>query len=223
MIAAVIFDMDGCLVDSEPLSLAAVAAEIGAQGLAATPETVRARYLGVSLGKIKADLEAQIGAPCPEGFESRVEARFFARASELRPIAGAAELLARLAASGVGVGLATGSSVVRMGRTLAAAGLSAQFPRHAISADQVARGKPAPDVFLAAAASLGVDPRDCAVLEDSPHGVAGAVAAGMRAIGFVGGSHLSDIRAQHAALLRAQGAQAVVEDLDAAFAALTAE
>ena len=84
------------------------------------------------------------------------------------------------------------------------------FAGRAFSADQVARGKPAPDLVLHAAHELGVAPEDCAVVEDSPHGILGAVAAGMRAIGFVGGSHMEGIRERQAERLRDAGADVVV-------------
>ena len=91
----------------------------------------------------------------------------------------------------------------------------------AFSADQVAQGKPAPDLFLLAARELGVDPADCVILEDSPHGVTGALRAGSRAVGFVGGTHLDNRRAEHAALLRATGAAPVLDSMNGMFAALT--
>jgi beta-phosphoglucomutase-like phosphatase (HAD superfamily) len=90
----------------------------------------------------------------------------------------------------------------------------------AFSADLVSRGKPAPDIFLLAAEKLGVAPQNCAVLEDSPHGIKGAVEAGMRAVGFVGGSHLAGRRADHAEILRAAGADHVISHLSEAIAAL---
>ena len=83
------------------------------------------------------------------------------------------------------------------------------------SAEQVRHGKPAPDLFLFAAGNLGVAPADCIVVEDSPHGIKGAVAAGMRAFGFVGGSHLDGIRDSHVETLRSAGAEAVFDDLAA--------
>ena len=72
---------------------------------------------------------------------------------------------------------------------------------------------PAPDVFLLAAKTVGVDPANCKVLEDSPHGIKGAVEAGMTAVGFVGGSHLSDKMASHGNTLREAGATAVFQTI----------
>lgn len=221
-IRAIVFDMDGCLVDSEPLSLEAVAAEMRALGLAdATAARVGETYLGVTMGKICADVSASLGRDCSEGFAERIEERLFAEYSlRLQRIEGVGLLLDQLTSAGVRLAIASGSSPRRLERTLAIAGLSSYFRGTAFSADLVARGKPAPDVFLLAARELGVAPAQCAVLEDSPHGVAGAVAAGMRAIGFVGGSHLHGKQYVHEQVLRAAGASLVIDTLSGAFAAL---
>lgn len=216
-VGAVIFDLDGCLVDSEPLSLATIAEEMAALGLTHDWRALRDRYLGVSISTVQADVAAETGRPCGPGFAEAVETRLLARyETELRPIPGAPELLERLRAARLPLAVATGSSVNRMGRTLALSGLEAAFDGHTYSADLVANGKPAPDIFLLAAARLGQPPERCLVVEDSPHGIRGARAAGMRAVGFIGGSHLDGIRAQHADVLREAGAERVLgaaEDL----------
>ncbi|MBL4928100.1 HAD family phosphatase [Tabrizicola sp. KVB23] len=214
--------MDGCLVDSEPLSLEAVAAEIRASGLPdVTATEVGGKYLGVSLSQIVRDVESRLGHPCPPGFTDRMEERLFASYSAGLPqIDGVEGLLAVLDKAGIAVAIASGASVRRLARTLDHAGLAGYFEGRRFSADQVRHGKPAPDVFLLAARELGVEPRHCAVLEDSPHGIRGAVAAGMRAVGFVGGSHLAGLRKEHAAILREAGADQVIDTLSQAFDAL---
>lgn len=224
-IRAVIFDLDGCLVDSEPLSLEAIAAEMRASGLAsATAREVGGQYLGVSIARIGEEVGERLGAAAPEGFVERVEARLFAAyPTQLRRIDGALALLDRLQAAGIATAIATGGSLKRLAVTLQASGLARRFEGTGFSADQVARGKPAPDLFLLAADRLGIPPGDCAVLEDSPHGIVGAVAAGMRAVGFVGGSHLTGQQADHAAVLRKAGAALVIDDLSQAYQALVAE
>ena len=222
VIKAVIFDMDGCLVDSEPLSLEAVAAEMRASGLhGTTADEVRSRYLGISVNEICREVGERLGGPSPLGFAERVEGRLFeVYETELKRIDGAIELLERLGGSGIEIAIATGSSVKRLQKTLEFSGLDTYFYGHAFSADQVKNGKPAPDLFLLAAEEIGVDPVHCAVLEDSPHGIRGAVAAGMRAVGFVGGSHLKGRETVHATYLRRAGAVEVVYDLSKAFGAL---
>jgi HAD superfamily hydrolase (TIGR01509 family) len=222
MIKAVIFDMDGCLVDSEPLSLEAVAAEMRSAGLSdATAEKVGEKYLGVSIQGICRDVGEHLEHDSPDAFAARVEDRLFARyPSELRRMPGVQPLLEKLQMSRIGMAIATGSSVRRLDRTLEIAGLAPYFDGRGFSADQVKQGKPAPDLFLLAARQLGVPPEACAVLEDSPHGIAGAAAAGMRAVGFVGGSHLEGRREAHAAVLRSAGAVQVIDSLTQAFETL---
>lgn len=221
-IKAVIFDMDGCLVDSEPMSLEAVAAEMRESGLHdVTAAEAGAKYLGVSLSQIIKDVEARLGRPIGPGFADRMEARLFAAyQSGLQQIDGVEDLLVMLDQAGVAMAIASGASGRRLAKTLEIASLDRFFVNRGFSADLVGRGKPAPDIFLLAAEKLGVAPQNCAVLEDSPHGIKGAVEAGMRAVGFVGGSHLAGRRADHAEILRAAGAEHVISHLSQARTAL---
>ena len=223
MTAAVIFDLDGVLVDSEPLSLGVLAEEMRALGIVdATADEVGRQFLGVSLKVIRAYVADRLGRPVPEAFVQRFEDRLLAIYPEkLRVIDGVPELLNQLQDAGIGIAIATGGSLHRMGETLRISGLDRWFQGRAFSADQVAQGKPAPDLFLLAGRELGVDPADCVILEDSPHGVTGALRAGSRAVGFVGGTHLDNRRAEHAALLRATGAAPVLDSMNGMFAALT--
>lgn len=223
MTRAVIFDLDGVLVDSEPLSLGVLADEMRALGIAdATPEEVGRQFLGVSLPVIRAYVADRLGRPVPEAFVERFEDRLLAIYPEkLQVIDGVPALLDQLQDAGIGMAIATGGSLRRMGETLRVSGLDRWFQGRAFSADQVAQGKPAPDLFLLAGRELGVDPADCVILEDSPHGVTGALRAGARAVGFTGGSHLDLSRAEHAALLRGKGAAPVLDSMTGMFAALT--
>ena len=126
---------------------------------------------------------------------------------------GAQDLLRNLQSRDVAMAIATGGSLSRMAGTLKIAGLAPWFDGTAFSAQEVTRGKPAPDLFNLALDRLQIQPADCVVLEDSPHGIKGALAAGIPAIGFVGGSHLNATRDAHAALLRTAGAVDVFDDL----------
>ena len=201
-IRAVIFDMDGCLVDSEPMSLETLAEMMAVEGLHATPDELRRKFLGMSIQAIVRHLSEALDRPDLPDFARIFEERLLARyPSELRVIPGIPALLDDLAARGVTVAIATGSSVRRLGITLDVAGLAGQFGDRIFSADQVRRGKPAPDLFLLAAQSVGIAPEACAVMEDSPHGITGARAAGMRAVGFTGGSHVAGDPARLAARL----------------------
>lgn len=223
MTRAVIFDLDGVLVDSEPLSLGVLAEEMRALGIAdATPDEVGRKFLGVSLKVIRAYVAERLGRPVPEAFVERFEDRLLAiYPDRLRVIPGVPDLLDALQGAGIGMAIATGGSLRRMGATLRVSGLDRWFQGRAFSADQVAQGKPAPDLFLLAAQQLGVAPADCVVLEDLPHGVTGALRAGARAVGFTGGTHLDGRRAAHAALLRSKGADPVLDGMTGLFAALT--
>ncbi len=211
---AVIFDLDGCLVDSETFALEAIAAEMRALGIAEANWTeLRDDFLGVSLPVVCRYVAGRLGRPCPVDFPENFYRRLYAfYAVRLPIIDGVTELLDRLRSAGLAIGIATGGSVERMQRSLDRTGLQAYFAGRAFSAEQVARGKPAPDLVLHVAHKLGVAPADCAVVEDSPHGILGAIAAGMRAIGFVGGSHLDGMRERQAERLREAGAEVVVSD-----------
>lgn len=219
---AVIFDLDGCLADSEPLSLEAIAAEMRAIGIAeARAEQIRDEFLGVTIAVICARIAEHTGHPCPPDFPDRVESRLFeAYETDLKPVYGARALLEALQAADVPVAIATGGSRKRMQKTLECAGLAGFFEGRGFSAEEVAQGKPAPDLFLHAASQLGAAPEDCVVVEDSPHGIVGAVAAGMRALGFTGGSHLERVRGRHAETLRVAGATDVFATVEALSAAL---
>lgn len=212
---AIIFDLDGCLVDSEHLVLTAIAAgmrDLGIDGV--NPNELGERFLGMSFSAILNYIAERTGKPCPDDFVDRVEGRLFKiYPVELKVIDGVFEMLDACAAAGLKTAIATGGSIRRMRTTLDVTGLDERFVGTAFSADEVALGKPAPDVFLLAAERIGVLPENCIVFEDSPHGVKGAIAANMRAVGFVGGSHLENIRDQHAERLKALGAEVVLNNL----------
>ncbi|AUQ99235.1 HAD family hydrolase [Phaeobacter inhibens] len=215
-IMGVIFDLDGCLVDSEPLSLEAIASEMRRLGIEdATAQEIGDKFLGVTMPVITDYVADRLGAPVPKDFADRVETQLLATyQTELRQISGAPELLRGLNAQGCAMAIATGGSLKRMAATLEISGLASWFAGTASSAAEVAQGKPAPDLFLLALERLKLRPADCVVLEDSPHGVKGALAAGIPAIGFVGGSHLKGKRGTHAAILRDAGATHVFERLE---------
>ncbi|MBU0645024.1 MAG: HAD family phosphatase [Alphaproteobacteria bacterium] len=212
---AVIFDLDGCLVDSEPLSLEAIAIEMRALGVRdARAREIGDRFLGVAMPVIVDYVAKRLGGPVPEGFAQQVENRLLASyESKLFKIPGADTLLSGLQKQGTTMAIATGGSLRRMRTTLELAGLDHWFADTACSAEEVANGKPAPDLFLLALDRLGRNAADCLVLEDSPHGIRGANAAGIPAIGFVGGKHLDGKRDQHSAVLREAGAIEVFEEL----------
>ncbi|MFV0359434.1 HAD family hydrolase [Tropicimonas sp.] len=211
---AVIFDLDGCLVDSEPLSLGALATEMRAVGIPwATFEVARDRYLGVTVGDVCGAIATALGEPCPADFVENYQRHLYAAyEADLMPIAPMVDLLDHVQGAGIATCIASGGSPDRIGRTLEIAGIADRFDDRTFSGEQVARGKPAPDLVLYAARRLGVKPARCVVIEDSPHGIAGARSAGMRALGFTGGSHLDGIREAHARRLLDAGAECVSSD-----------
>lgn len=214
--ALVIFDCDGVLVDSEPLSCAVLAQALQQQGLRADADYVKQHFLGRSLGTVREHARDQ-GIALAEDFESRLNAELLGRfGAELRPIQGIAPLLEALQAQ---VCVASSSHLARVQLSLQVTGLAGYFGGHVYTAEMVARGKPAPDLFLFAARHMQMAPADCLVLEDSPSGVQAARAAGMAVWGFTGGGHhgASD---EAARLLHQAGAQRVLDDMAAVTQAL---
>ncbi len=217
---AVIFDMDGCLVDSEPLCLDAIATEMRTHGVTdATPELVGDRFLGVGMSEIANFVQQSTKAAFPADFASLVGDALKERyLTELKLIEGVTPLLKRLETDGFRCAIATGASCSRMNFTLDISRLGHYFVDAACCVDDVRTGKPAPDLFLHAAQKINVKPRNCLVLEDSPHGIEGAVTAGMTALGFVGGSHLAHKIDAHTQVLKDAGATVVFSSLSTLWA-----
>ena len=185
--ALVIFDCDGVLIDSEPISLARLTAGLNRIGVDIDVETVRARFAGTSMTSIMAAIEAQTGIVAPEGFVAEVKADTLAAFDrDLEAMTGIAEAVRALP---VATCVASSSDPVRLRHSLTLTGLLPLFEGRVFSSSEVARGKPFPDLFLHAAAIMGVAPGACVVIEDSVPGVTAARAAGMRVLGFSGGSH----------------------------------
>ncbi|MFH8725267.1 HAD family hydrolase [Streptomyces termitum] len=182
----VIFDCDGVLVDSERLYCRVdreVFAELGA---VFTEAEVVEHFVGSPEEVWTALVEERRGRPLEPGWQEPYRVRYeTVFDAELTAVEGVAELLDALE---VPYCLASNGGHAEIRRNLARAGLRGRFPDGRIfSARDVARGKPAPDLFLHAAASMGVAPERCAVVEDSAYGVRAARAAGMRAYGYTGG------------------------------------
>lgn len=212
MTALAIFDFDGVIADSEIIALAELQACLAEYGLHLPIEALMDRFLGASLASITAALASHTGAPVPEGFREAWYDRLFARyARELLPVPGIVALFDRLEAAGVDYCIASGSSHRRLGFALHCLGLTERFTGRAFSAEDVAEGKPAPDLMLFAAARRGRAPETCLVIEDATSGVTAARRAGMRAIGFVGGRHLHPCAPRQAARLTEAGTFAIAQ------------
>ncbi|MEL6299486.1 MAG: HAD family hydrolase [Pseudomonadota bacterium] len=184
----VIFDCDGVLIDSEIISAQVLIALLADHGIAIDMDFVRDRFLGRSFPSVAATLRETFAQPLPEDFERTYRTELLeAFARDLKPTDGLQAVLEQL---DVRVCVATSSSPERAHRSLEIAGLLPRFAGHIYTASEVANGKPAPDLFLHAAAREGVPAERCLVIEDSLPGVAAAEAACMAVVRYAGGSHL---------------------------------
>lgn len=184
----VIFDCDGVLVDSERLTIEVEARMLTELGWAVTPEEVVARFVGVSSATMLAVVRDHLGSDLTDRFDRESTAEIHRAFDEsLEAVEGIVDLLDHLEANGVPTCVASSGSHAKMRRTLGRTLLYDRFEGRIHSADEVAEGKPAPDLFLHAARSMATPPERCAVVEDSPHGVRAALAAGMTAYGYAGG------------------------------------
>lgn len=203
-----IFDCDGVLVDSEVIACRVCVPCLAELGIEITAEEVADRYIGMSAGSMIADLETRYDRHLPMDLYETMRDRIIA-AFETEPLT-IDGVDAVLTSHWGNICVASGSTQERVRRCLTLVGLLRHFDPHIFSATQVAHGKPAPDLFLFAAQQMGADARDCLVIEDSVHGVMAAVAAGMRVLGFTGGSHC---RPGHADRLLAAGASAIFQHM----------
>jgi HAD superfamily hydrolase (TIGR01509 family) len=183
-LAAVIFDCDGTLVDSEPLARAAWERSLALHGYE-IDDAEYAGLIGLPYLRVHGFFAERIpGLEGPDAFWEGYSGRLFDLIdAELEPFADALETVRGLAARGVAVAVASSSPRARLDRTLARAGLADAFAV-TVAGDEIEHGKPAPDMFLAAAERLGVEPARCAVIEDSAPGVAAGLAAGMTTVGI---------------------------------------
>jgi HAD superfamily hydrolase (TIGR01509 family) len=211
--AALLFDFDGVLIESEAAGNRQIAEFLTGIGHPTTPEQSMANFMGLSGADFRGAVEHWIGGPLPDSFHA-------ARAAEdARCIADGIEEVAGAVAFVRSLPAALPKAVVSSSNTrwlhahLAHLGLTDVFGEHVYSgAEHVARGKPAPDLYLYAAQRLGVAIERCAILEDSPVGATGAVASGGYVIGLVAGTHCAP---GHDERLRAIGVDAIAHDFDA--------
>ncbi len=185
----VILDCDGVVVDSEPVAIAALAEFLQGIGLPVAEDYVYRHFLGRSWTTVTAllarDYQIRLSAEEVEAYKELLFERIRAR---VLPMPGIVEAIAALDRP---VCIASSSTPERLAVSLGKAGLSERFGGHVYSASLVQRGKPAPDLFLHAAAAMGFQPADCLVIEDSPAGIEAGKAAGMIVAAFLGGSHVA--------------------------------
>lgn len=224
---AVVFDCDGVLVDSEPITNRVLTAMLNELGLGFTVEQTMRTFMGKALRDELEIIERLAGrALPPDWYAGFVVRRDAALAREVKAVPGIEDVLDALAAAGVPHAVASGADRAKMRLTLGTTGLLGRFESEAarivasspgargphvvpgsrlFGADMVERAKPAPDVYLLAARAIGADPARCAVIEDTPTGTAAGVAAGATVLGYC--AH-TDPRA-----LLAAGAAAVFDDM----------
>ena len=178
----ILFDNDGVLVDSETLSGQVLSELLTECGLPTTFEESVATYLGSSMERVVQNAEESLGRALPDDFLERYYRRLFDRfETELQPVPYVADAIDTMDRPRAVV---SSGSPERIELTLTLTGLIGRFDGHLYSSEQVARGKPNPDLFLHAAERMGVSPDRCVVVEDSPLGVEAALRAGMEVVGF---------------------------------------
>ena len=206
----VIFDCDGVLVDSEIIAAAVQTTMLLELGIEIEAADLATRFAGLTWPTIMGRLTEETGTRFPDDFAARVDVEIGRRLEgEVEEIAGAREAIERLTLPRC---ICSNSSTQRLELMLDHVGLWEFFVPHVFSAPEVGtmKVKPAPDVFRHACEQFSVPPAASIVIEDSVHGVAGAVAAGCRVVGFTGGRHSY---AGHAEQLSDAGAETVISRL----------
>ncbi len=214
-----VFDCDGVLVDSELVEHGVDAELLAKHGLVASAASLMERFVGVARRDMYETVFAELRLPLPAGLLDERERIVWRRCrSDLRAIAGIDEALDAFVEWTKCVASSSLPDKLRM--KLTSTGLARHFGPHVFSTALVAHGKPAPDIYLYAARMIDHAPESCIVIEDSPAGVTGARAAGMKVLGFTGGSHATPALAP---ALLAAGADTIAPsaaDLARAVAAL---
>ncbi|WP_043360511.1 HAD family phosphatase [Belnapia sp. F-4-1] len=197
--AAVLFDCDGVLADSEGLVNRLVAEAISAQGWRLSAEQARETFLGMALPEMLPVIEARCGALPGDWGEALTRRIMAALTEEVEAIPGAPAAVAAAAAAGLPLAVASNSTRGELRAKLARLDLARYFGARVFTFEDVPRPKPAPDIYRAAAAACGAAPADCIVVEDSLLGARAGIAAGCRVLGFT--------RDTEAAVLAAVGAR----------------
>lgn len=210
--AAIIFDFDGVVADSEVRANLSLSESLTAAGMPTTYEESLRDYYGHNWQETQRRIEARFGRPLPADFRETHRTRARARFMDgFDAVPGVADFLGALGATPRAI--ASSSRAEYIGWALGLFGLDHHFGAHVYSADGWDHGKPFPDIYLAAAEGLGVDPAACLAIEDSPTGARAAIAAGMTVVGFCGAGHIVD-RAAHGAMLREVGVHHVALSFD---------
>ncbi len=184
----VIFDCDGVLIDSELISAKILIHELENLGAAVDFGYFRENFLGRSFPKVAQVIRETFDIELPDGFEALYRQKLLEEFEvSLKPTNGIDDVLANL---GVASCVATSSSPARVERSLGLTGMAGHFGKNVFTASMVTNGKPAPDLFLFVAETMGFAPKNCLVIEDSQPGIEAALAANMSVWKYAGGSHL---------------------------------
>jgi HAD superfamily hydrolase (TIGR01509 family) len=212
----IIFDCDGVLVDSEPLSTAIDREMLAEHGIRYSLEEMTAVTVGYSMAHFIARIEARHAIRLRPDFAEEKDRRLIERyETELKPIDGVFEVLAAI---DLPRSIASNSPRARVAQALRVTGLGRHFNGAIHAIEDVVHGKPAPDLYLRAAAMAGIAPRDCLAVEDSVAGVTSAAAAGCTVIGFTGSNHDRN----HGEALRRAGAHLLIARMTELEEAMTA-
>lgn len=204
-----IFDCDGVILDSMLLHTEVESEAYRKFGIEITPRELSRRFAGVPLIEEFEILEREHGRKLPSGLEHEISAakkQVFAQ--RLRAMTGIEDALKQL--DDVPRCVASGMMIGELQHSLKIVNLYESFAPHIYSSDMVRKGKPAPDLFLYAAEQMNVAPEQCLVIEDGVAGVQAALAAGMRALGFVGGCHCDE---EHARRLSSAGSKTIFKEM----------
>jgi HAD superfamily hydrolase (TIGR01509 family) len=205
--AVLICDCDGVLIDSEAVAAHVLVSELRARWPDAEVEPVVLPLLGLRIERVLASAEEALGRVLAPGDVEAIRRVVEAAAKDAPVVAGIEAALARI---NLTKACASNSYADYVEAVLARTGLSRFFGDRVFCADMVELPKPAPDVYLAAARSLGVAPEACLVIEDSVTGVTAANTAGMTVLGFIGGGHAASAQID---ALRGAGARHVFDDM----------
>jgi len=199
--AAVLFDCDGVLADSEAVANGAIADDLTERGHPMTMEQAKHAFMGTALPDITASAARLLGRPLPADWPDRIVRRIVARyaTGALPAIPGAERAVRAVAAAGIPLAMASNSGRAELDAKAAIFPFFRLFEGRLLCFEDVARAKPHPDLYLEAARRCGVDPRDCAVVEDSATGTRAGVAAGCRVLGFARDTPAVDLLAAGAA------------------------
>ncbi|SHJ00547.1 haloacid dehalogenase superfamily, subfamily IA, variant 3 with third motif having DD or ED [Roseomonas rosea] len=184
--AAVLFDCDGVLVDSEAVANGAVAEDLSERGWPLTTEAAKLAFMGTALPDMVPRIEHQLGRKLPPDWPRQIVARIIARYDSgiLDAIPGAEAAVEAVAAAGLPMAVASNSGRDELRNKAGIFPFFRHFGGRLLCFEDVARPKPHPDLYLAAAKLCGADPRDCVVIEDSVTGARAGLAAGCRVLGF---------------------------------------